>query len=100
MIIAEYDFVVNQGFETLSAKYPQLVDSSFLMDLNTSSGRFLAEVTINQVYEDLDIAIYNGVEELIQPKIYASEGQNLFYFEDYYLFFYPDLNKFVFGKFD
>lgn len=100
MIISEYPFEVNLGFDDLSAKYPQLRDSSFLMDLETKNQTYIAEVTINQVCKDLDIQIFDLNQNLVQPKIKVNTLQNHFYLENYYLLFDLDQDKFIFGERD
>lgn len=101
MILRTYDFEVNEQFSELKARYPLLVNSSFIMDFEAGNDYFSCEVTINQVFEDIDLQIFDDKQNLVQQKIKCSPNTNLFFVkEGFYLEFKPSANLFEFGKID
>lgn len=100
MVISEIEFRYFPTLQEPSSIYPDLKNSYFVLNLQTSDNFITGIVTYDFTNKCICIAFYNENNDLIQPRIKIVENFNLLYLQGYYLYWYPSLNKFEFGSID
>ena len=98
-IISEVDFRYYPTLGEPKSIYPDLKDGHFILSLQTDDSFINGIVTYEFASKCICVAFYDDKGDLIQPRIKVTEGNNLLFFQNYFLKWEPSLNKFKFGKF-